>query len=90
LTLFAEFRPIVDSAADWSTPPCKLSNKRELRFGIQQGTTGGRVWSKLKATHEIDWERGEYEVRFYGIRTNNGTDDLPVVYWIGISTLTVK
>lgn len=83
------YRRASEGDADWSVPPCKMEGRNEWTFGCSQRGTPVRYFDANKLVDRSDLEPGDYELRFYVIRTNSATEATPVVYHIARGRMTV-
>jgi hypothetical protein len=75
--------------ADWSVPPCKMGGRNEWNLGTSQRGTPVRYIDNNERVDRTDFEPGDYELRFYVIRTNDATEATPIVYYISRGRMTV-
>jgi hypothetical protein len=83
------YRRAADGDADWSVSPCKMEGRNEWNLGTSQRGTPVRYIDANERVDRRDFEPGDYELRFYLIRTNDATEAMPVVYHIGRGRMTV-
>jgi hypothetical protein len=89
INLVVGLRPVVNGKADWSMSPCDLPGRPEWSLTLKHRKEGEFLVGYLDRQRAVDRDPGDYELRFYGIKENSGTDDLPTVYHIGRGRLRV-
>lgn len=83
------YRRASGTDADWSVPPCKMEGRHEWNLSTSRRGIPVRYIDTNEHVDRSDFEPGDYELRFYVIRTNDATEATPVVYYIGRGRMTV-